>query len=291
MSVTNIYEYLVRECGDVLCLLTCDMLDGDLRAFSDYEKFCAVCRLSVRLSGNLRFKAINDALVSCFGKGARACSENCDSMWTGFYRSVLYGERQDVPCMQCEDELMLHIALTDGGYIDVGDMTEFVRPDLYHVNQARERVIEGCQISQREKNLLAVQKMREKAQETGRGYISVAVGGCKLSAVADAVEYIRKEFPHVGVLVLLDVDRIDKEAVKLACTDGVAMGVFIRQERIISDMRRAAGVLAIGNTVLVPRGCSAQDIEAAAGVLMSEWASAGVAWETCRAKSKILGNL
>lgn len=297
MSITNIYEYLVSNCGDMLSHLMCESLDGDasLQVYSDYEKFRAVCRLAVRLSGNLQFKCISDALRSCIGESAEVCEQMCDSMWTGFYRERLGCSEDESASVGCswahavhkQDELILHIAFGESsGYIDIGDMTEFVRPDIYHVCRARDKMLAGEQISREEKNLLAVQRVREDVSERGTGRTAVFAGDCPIGAVVDTVRYIRREFSRANILAVFDADRICDDTSELACMQGVVIGARIRKSTARCDIQRVAESLAIGNTVLVLQDCCAVDIESVMLSLMSEWSDKGTAPRESRVRLK-----
>ena len=140
MKPTNIYEYLLQRHPYLPSILAvCGADEKYVREnASDFEKFRELCKIIVKLSGNDLYREISNSVFECFGEKFYLSRDISESLWRAYYGDgkIAQGESQTLNIRVVEEKILSRA-------ISLGGMREFVKPDVYHVNLAREIIERG----------------------------------------------------------------------------------------------------------------------------------------------------
>ncbi len=281
---SNIYEYLCGKIDNIPRILV--LCDADRRYTgknaSDFEKFRELCRTLVSFSGSSFYRDVNYAVSEFFGESIDITQNNPDDLWKRFY-----GESDDGDAL--EPVLSIKTVYADKltSVINISQATGFVIPDKYHVGLAREKCVDGFDLSDGERNMLIMQELREGAQKCINSSQPLVVhADCSAQITLRALGYLKTCNLLRETLVLVSPDRLYTEISEGLEFDEISLGVLADKwdEAVAFSMQSLAQTVPFGNLTWVLKKENITDFSAVSDSLLKKWQSENIAPQNCMLK-------
>lgn len=281
---SNIYEYLCEKLDNIPRILA---LCGADRRYtgknaSDFEKFRELCRTLVSFSGSSFYGDVNCAVSELLRECIDITQSNPEDLWKRFYGER--GERETItPVLACKTAYADKLATA----IDISQATDFIMPDKYHVGLAREKLVDGCDLCENEKNMLSIQELREGAQECIKFSRPLVIrADCPAKTTLHALGYLKTCNLLTGTLVLVSPERLDTEISEVLEFDEISLGVLVDKcdESFAFLLPSLAQTLPVGNVVWTLKKEGGNDFCAVSDKLLRKWQIENKAPQNCELK-------
>ncbi len=281
---SNIYEYLCDRLDNMPRILS--LCETDRRCAcenaSDYEKFRELCYSLVRLSGSSIYRDINCAVSEIFGEEIDITQTHPDDLWTRFY-----GEREERESITPVLTVRTADANKLTSIIDISRATDFVMPDKYHSGLAREKLIEGSKLSDREENMLIIQELREGAQKSINSSCPIVVrASCSATITCRAIQYLQACNLLTEALIMVNCDQLDFGVEKLIEFDKISIGMLVEKcdEGFAFSMQAIACTAPIGKLIWIVEKENFADFRSVSVKLLQKWKADSIAPQNCALK-------
>lgn len=276
----NIYEYLCGRVNSIPHILS--LCGADKKYIcenaSDFEKFRELCHALVSFSGSSIYRDISCALSELFGEAVNISQSNAESLWKRFYGEC-EREEASIPILTIR---LIDIESTR--VINISEMSDFVKPDKYHVSLAREKARNGQSVSRAEKNILIMQELREGAEQCIKASQPFLVrADCSALITYRALGYLKDCNMLPNTLILTELSEITAETARLLEYENITLGISIASvDGSTKDlMRSLSQILPVGRVVWAFGKECLDEFCATACELLEEWRANNTAPEKC----------